>query len=157
MTIPDEDGVIGIRFGSLYTGPVKYINYNLLQAFPEGVNDIVVYSQVILKSIWRIITGKVSLRQSVGGPIKIAQMATQSAEIGLGSFIGFMGILSMSLAILNLLPFPALDGGHLMFLFYETVFRREIPHRVKLALQQAGFFLLLAFMAFIIYNDIANF
>lgn len=157
VTTPDEDRRIGIGIGSEYTGPITHLKYNLLEALREGVEDIVAYSQLILKSIWQIIAGKVSLRESVGGPIKIAQMATQTAEVGIGSFVGFMALLSMSLATLNILPFPALDGGHLMFLLYEAVFRREIPQRVKLALQQAGFFLLLAFMAFIIYNDIANF
>jgi regulator of sigma E protease len=59
--------------------------------------------------------------------------------------------------VLNIIPFPALDGGHIIFLVYEAIFRREIPTKVKLAFQQIGFFLLLAFMAFVIYNDIANF
>ena len=53
--------------------------------------------------------------------------------------------------------FPALDGGHLVFLLYEGIFRREIPTKVKIALQQAGFILLLVFMAFVLYNDIARF
>lgn len=156
-TTPDEDGRIGISIGTEYAGPIIHLEFNLLQAFPEGVKDIVAASQLFMKAIWQIVTGKVPLSESVGGPIKIAQIATQYAEVGIGTFLGFMALLSMSLAILNLLPFPALDGGHLMFLCYEAVFRREIPHRVKLALQQAGFFLLLAFMAFVIYNDIANF
>ena len=157
VTTPDEDGRIGIRIGSDYVGPVTHLKYNVFEAFPEGVKDIAAASQLLLRAIWQIITGKVSLAESVGGPIKIAQIATRTAEVGVGTFLGFMALLSMSLAILNLLPFPALDGGHLMFLLYETIFRREIPHRVKLALQQAGFFLLLAFMAFVLYNDIANF
>jgi len=55
------------------------------------------------------------------------------------------------------LPFPALDGGHLMFLAFEGIFRREIPHKVKIAIQQVGVFLLLVFMAFVLYNDIATF
>lgn len=157
MTTPAEDGRIGISIGSSYTGPVQHEEYSLFEAFPEGIKDITTASSLFMRSIWQIITGRVPLSASVGGPIRIAQIATQSAEVGIGSFLGFMALLSMSLAILNLLPFPALDGGHLMFLAYEAVFRREIPHRVKLALQQAGFFLLLAFMAFVIYNDIANF
>lgn len=157
VTTPDEDGRIGITIGSEYTGPVTHVRYNILEAFPEGIKDLVTYSQLILRSIWLIIAGDVPLGESVGGPIKIAQIATRSAEVGIGNFLGFMALLSMSLAILNILPFPALDGGHLMFLMYEAVFRREIPDRVKLALQQAGFFLLLAFMAFILYNDIVNF
>ncbi|MFQ5798123.1 MAG: RIP metalloprotease RseP [Bacteroidota bacterium] len=157
VTTPGEDGRIGITIGSEYTGPVTHMRYNLLEALPEGAKDIAAASQLFLKAIWQVMTGKVPLSESIGGPIKIAQIATQTAEFGIGSFLGFMALLSMSLAILNILPFPALDGGHLTFLLYEAVFRREIPHRVKLALQQAGFFLLLAFMVFIIYNDIANF
>jgi len=72
-------------------------------------------------------------------------------------FFGFIALLSISLALLNILPFPALDGGHLFFLIFEAVFRREIPTKVKIALQQAGFILLLVFMAFVIYNDVVNF
>ena len=74
---------------------------------------------LFVKQVWQIITGKVAFAQSVGGPIKIAQMATQTAEMGLLTYLGFMALLSMSLAILNFLPFPALDGGHMVFLVYE--------------------------------------
>jgi len=110
-----------------------------------------------LKSIYQIFAGRVSLSKSVAGPIMIAKMATRSAEMGVINFLGFMALLSMNLAILNLLPFPALDGGHAVFLVYEAIFRREIPSRVKIALQQVGFVLLLVFMAFVLYNDIIKF
>jgi len=66
-------------------------------------------------------------------------------------------LLSISLALLNILPFPALDGGHLVFLGYEAVFRKEVPSKVKIVIQQAGFILLLVFMAFVLYNDVVNF
>ncbi len=105
----------------------------------------------------KIVVGEASVQQSFGGPIAIAQLATQSAEYGLIAFLWFMAQLSMSLAILNILPIPALDGGHLVMLVIEKVIRREIPHRVKIAIQQVGFILLLAFMAFVIYNDISRF
>jgi regulator of sigma E protease len=84
-------------------------------------------------------------------------MATQTAELGLVTYLGFIALLSVSLAILNILPFPALDGGHLMFLIYEGIFRREIPVRIKLGLQKAGMILLLAFMAIVVFNDILHF
>jgi regulator of sigma E protease len=87
----------------------------------------------------------------------IAKMATRSAEGGFLNFLGFMAVLSMNLAILNLFPFPALDGGHAIFLIYEGIFRREIPAKVKIAVQQVGFVLLLVFMAFVLYNDIIRF
>jgi regulator of sigma E protease len=84
-------------------------------------------------------------------------MATQTAELGVLTYLGFMALLSMSLAILNFLPFPALDGGHMTFLVYEAIFRREVPTSIRLALQKAGFVLLLIFMVFVLYNDIRHF
>jgi regulator of sigma E protease len=110
-----------------------------------------------LKGIYQIFIGRVSFSKSVAGPVAIAKMATRSAEIGIVHFLGFMALLSMNLAIINLFPFPALDGGHAVFLLYEAVFRREIPARVKIALQQVGFVLILVFMAFVLYNDIVRF
>jgi regulator of sigma E protease len=157
VATPTSDGKIGIAFVLGYTGPVRKTHYSLLGAFPEGIKDIVVYTKLSALQISQIITGKRAFSQSVGGPIKIAQMATQTAELGLMTFLGFMALLSISLAVLNILPFPALDGGHLLFLVYEGIFRREIPVKVKLGLQKAGMVLLLAFMLFVVYNDIRNF
>jgi len=156
-TVPTEDGKIGISYGPRYNGPVTRVQYSIIEAFPQGVKDIVNVSGLFVQQIWHMITGKVSFSQSVGGPIRIAQMATQTAELGIMTYLGFMALLSVSLAILNILPFPALDGGHLMFLVYEGVFRREIPVKVKMGLQKAGMVLLLAFMAFVLYNDIIHF
>lgn len=157
ITTPTEDGRIGIAFGARYTGPVTRLQYSLIEAFPEGIKDIVNATGLFAQQLAQIITGRTAFSQSVGGPIKIAQMATQTAEMGILTYLGFMALLSISLAFLNILPFPALDGGHLLFLVYEGLFRREIPVKIKLGLQKAGFALLLAFMAFVVYNDIMNF
>lgn len=155
--VPSSDGRIGILFGVRYIGRVTQIHYTLLQALPRGVEEIGTVAVLFVKQIWQVITGKTPFSQAVGGPVRIAQIATQSAEMGWAAFLGFMALLSVSLAILNILPFPALDGGHLAFLVYEGVFRREVPVAIKLGLQRAGFFLLLAFMAFVLYNDIVHF
>ena len=150
-------GRIGIIVGSRYIGPSKHIEYSLAEAFGEGIKDIEQSVYLFYLTFSKIFSGKASIKESLGGPVAIAQLATQSAEMGFLTFIWFMAQLSMSLAILNILPIPALDGGHLLMLIYEKVSRREIPHKVKIAIQQAGFILLLAFMAFIIYNDISRF
>jgi len=155
--VPTEDGKIGISYSAAYTGPVTRIHYSLLQALPQGVKDTYRASGLFIQQIAQLIRGKTSFSQSVGGPIRIAQMATQTAELGFLTFIGFMALLSISLAILNILPFPVLDGGHLMFLVFEGIFRREIPVKVKLGIQKAGLVILLAFMAFVLYNDILHF
>lgn len=157
ITVPSDDGRIGIAFGARYIGAVTRVEYTLLEAFPEGVRNIVSASALFIDQIRQLVVGRASFSQSVGGPIRIAQMATQTAELGIVSYLGFMALLSISLAFLNILPIPALDGGHLVFLMYEGLFRREIPVRVKLGIQKVGFALLLAFMAFVLYNDIVNF
>lgn len=156
VTMPNESGRIGIRLGNYYNGPKKFIHYTLLEALGAGLNNVFQSTVMFFKSIGQIIAGRSSIRDNFGGPIAIAKFATQSAESGLTSFLGFLGLLSMSLAILNILPFPALDGGHLILLIYEKIFHREIPHKVKLGIQKAGFILLLLFMIFVIYNDITR-
>jgi regulator of sigma E protease len=155
--VPTAEGKIGVGFTPLYNGPYANVHYSVLAALPEGIKDAWNMSWMNIKSIYQIFVGRVSFSKSVAGPIMIAKMATRSAETGTINFLGFMALLSMNLAILNLFPFPALDGGHAMFLVYEAIFRREIPAKVKIALQQVGFVLLLVFMAFVLYNDIIRF
>ncbi len=154
---PTAEGIIGISIDSRYSGPVQHVRYGLFASLPKGVSDVYEATKLFANSIWRIISGKASLPKSVGGPIKIAQMATRTAEVGIMSFLGFMALLSISLAVMNILPFPALDGGHLVMLIYEAIFRKPIPHKVQQTVQQAGVVLLLTFMAFVIYNDIVGF
>jgi regulator of sigma E protease len=156
-TVPTDDGRIGISLEARYTGPMTRVEYSILGAFPEGVRDIIKVTGLSVQQVWQMVSGKVEFSKNVGGPIKIAQMATQTAELGIVSYLGFMALLSISLAVLNILPFPALDGGHLVFLIYEGIFRREIPVKIKMGLQKAGIVLLLTFMAFVVYNDIVNF
>jgi regulator of sigma E protease len=154
--VPTAEGRIGISLFPAYQGPVDHVRYTILQALPASVKDVGRTSVFLVSSIWQIVVGKASFSKSVGGPVKIAQMANQAAEEGSTSFLTFISLLSLSLAFINILPFPALDGGHLLFVTYEGIFRKEIPAKVKIALQQAGFFLLLAFMAVVLYNDISN-
>jgi regulator of sigma E protease len=154
---PTADGRIGIGFGLRYNGPQRTLQYSLLEAFPQGLKECLSASTLFVRQVWQIIIGEVAFAQSVGGPIRIAQLATQTAEAGIIMYLNFMALLSISLAILNFLPFPVLDGGHMVFLVYEAIFRKEVPLKVRLGLQRAGLVLLLAFMAFVLYNDIRHF
>jgi regulator of sigma E protease len=104
----------------------------------------------------KVISGNIEFGKAFGGPIKIAQFAAQSADSGIFSFLKFLALLSLSLAIINIMPFPVLDGGHLVIIIIESIFKREIPVKVKVAIQNVGFVLLLLLMAFILYNDILN-
>ncbi len=155
--VPSDKGLIGISFGLRYNGPIKKTEYTLLEALPEGVKSIRNVIGLTAQGIAGIISGKTPFSQSVAGPIKIAQLASQTAELGIITYLSFMAFLSISLAILNILPIPALDGGHLVFLIVEGIIGRELPVKLKLIIQRAGFVLLLAFMAFAVYNDIRNF
>ncbi|MCL5021467.1 MAG: RIP metalloprotease RseP [Bacteroidetes bacterium] len=154
---PDSKGMIGIGIVTQYTGPTKRFKYNVFTAIAAGFDQTIGATRLLVESLVHIVTGKIPISKALGGPIRIAQLATQSAEMGLVSFLGFMALLSIDLAVLNILPIPALDGGHLAFLIYESIFRREVPTKVKLFAQQVGFALLLLFMAFVIYNDIVHF
>ncbi|HEX3074985.1 MAG TPA: site-2 protease family protein, partial [Ignavibacteriales bacterium] len=78
------------------------------------------------------------------------------ADVGASSFILFLAMLSLSLAIINILPFPVLDGGHFVIILLEGIIRREIPIKIKLAIQNTGFVILLILMAFVIYSDIIS-
>jgi regulator of sigma E protease len=155
--IPTAQGRIGIGFDPLFGLSVRRVEYSFFEALPQAVMDVVNYTALTVEQIWNVVTRKTEFSQSVGGPIRIAQMATQTAELGILPFLWFMAVLSISLAFLNILPFPALDGGHILILLIEGVMGRELPVKVKLGIQRAGFFLLIAFMVFVLYNDIMKF
>ncbi len=105
------------------------------------------------KSLAMIITGKASLKD-VGGPILIAQLAGQSAQSGFSTLLGFLAIISVNLAFINILPIPALDGGHITIVLIEAALRRSLSIRARMVIQQLGVVLLLTLIAVIFYNDI---
>lgn len=109
----------------------------------------------IVQSLAQLVTGDVSVRQNLGGPVAIAS-ATKSFtdRAGFEGFLLITAMLSITLAIMNILPIPVLDGGHLVFLVYEGITRREPSPKVRMILQQIGFVLLIALMIFATFNDI---
>lgn len=111
--------------------------------------------QTLLMSVLKMIQGKIS-SQDIGGPILIAQAAGQQARMGLEYFLHFMAVISINLGILNLLPIPILDGGHLLFIGVEAIMRRPLALRHREIAQQIGLVILIGLMAFAFYNDIAR-
>lgn len=103
-------------------------------------------------ALWKIITGKMS-RKNVGGPLSIFQAAGITAKQGTGSFSFFVAYISLSLAIINLLPIPILDGGHIIFSLIEVVTRRKLSLKFVENAQKVGFAILIALMVFAFYND----
>ncbi|HZP13519.1 MAG TPA: site-2 protease family protein, partial [Nevskiaceae bacterium] len=106
-----------------------------------------------LKLLYRMVLGDVSIK-NVSGPIQIAQYAGYSASIGLASFLGFLAVISVSLGVLNLLPVPVLDGGHLLFYVVEMVKGSPLSERAQAIGQRIGLTLLVALMGLAFYNDI---
>jgi regulator of sigma E protease len=154
---PSIEGKIGIALRDNYVGPIEYKKYSLPAAVAAGVDDVIQYVVVTFEYMKRVFVGQLEVGQAFGGPIKIAQIAAESADMGVIPYLRFLAALSLSLAILNILPFPVLDGGHFVIILIEGILRREISLKVKIAIQNAGFIILLLLMAFIIYNDILNF
>ena len=105
-----------------------------------------------------MVSGDASLRENLGGPIAIYQMTQQAtSSAGWRGFWRLTALLSITLAIMNMLPIPVLDGGHLMFLIYEFVSRREPSVKVRIALQQLGLVFMLLLIIFVSINDISRF
>ena len=106
------------------------------------------------EAIYHMVSGRESVKEGLAGPVGIARMVGEAARLGMTPLFGFIGLLSLQLAFLNLLPIPALDGGHIALLLTEGVLRRPLSLKAKLVFQQIGMVLLLALMAFIVFNDI---
>lgn len=112
---------------------------------------IVMTVMVVVKLFTRVVPAK-----TLGGPILIAQMAGEQARLGLGQFANFLGLLSVNLGILNLLPVPVLDGGHILFYTIEAVRGRPLSEKARGIAQQVGLALLLMLMLLVFYNDLAR-
>ena len=153
---PGNDGKIGAMIGDIFTGPSEFKTYGFFTSIYMGYTDIVKMTNLTFNMIGKVFKGEIAFGKAFGGPIKIAQVATSSAGRGIGSFLYFLALLSLSLAIINIMPFPVLDGGHLIIIFIEGIMKKEIPIKVKIGIQNAGFVILLLLMAFIIYNDILS-
>jgi len=150
--IDDEIVVVGM----IGIGPV-------VTTRPAGFGEAVVsgftltgqWFMLTFRSLAMIISGKASIKD-IGGPIMIAQMAGQYAQTGFSNLLGLLAIISVNLALINILPVPALDGGHLAIILVESAMRRPLSMRVRMVVQQLGVMLLLALIAVIIFNDITR-
>ncbi|MBL0165806.1 MAG: RIP metalloprotease RseP [Propionivibrio sp.] len=129
------------------------VRYGLISALGKAIYETWDKSVFSLVMIGKMITGEVSWR-NISGPVTIADYAGQSAKLGMGYYLKFLALVSISLAVLNLLPIPILDGGHLLYYVVEIIKRGPLSERSMEIGQQIGLALMLMLMAFAFYNDI---
>ena len=129
------------------------VRYGPLEAFPVALGKTWEMSVLTLRTLWKMITGRASV-ENLSGPISIAQYAGQSAVIGLAAFLGFLAIVSVSLGVLNLLPIPMLDGGHLAYYLIEWVTGRPVSEQVQITGQYVGLVALFGLISLGFVNDI---
>ena len=149
-------GVLGVQsIPGKINIPADYkqtIQYNPAEAFGMAVDKTGQISSMILNSIVKMVRGLIGL-DNLSGPITIAKVAGQSAEMGWQTFISFMALMSVSLGILNLLPIPMLDGGHLIYYFIELIRGKPVSEQIQLVGLKIGMVLLGSMMLLALFND----
>ncbi|VFR48694.1 Membrane-associated zinc metalloprotease [plant metagenome] len=146
-------GRIAVQLGA--DVPMVEVRYGLGESLALGVTRTVDTAWFSLKMMGRMLTGDVSWR-NVSGPVTIADYAGQTARIGLGAYVAFLALVSVSLGVLNLLPIPMLDGGHLLYYFVEII-KGSPPSTRWLELgQRAGFAILAGLMSLALFNDVVR-
>lgn len=152
----DMQGKLGVYFSSKYVGKTSTISYGFFGSLSQSFSDIGNVISLTYAMLRKVVSGDVEFGKVFGGPLKIAEMAGDTANMGIGYFLKFIASLSLSLALINIMPFPVLDGGHFVMILIEGIIRRELPIKIKIAIQNVGFIILMILMAFIIYSDAIN-
>ncbi|MCD6570858.1 MAG: RIP metalloprotease RseP [Deltaproteobacteria bacterium] len=127
-------------------GPIGGIQYGLTQTYKV--------IEITCIALWKILNGTINIKESIGGPIMIAQVSGQTFKAGLLPFFSMIAFISINLALINLLPIPILDGGHLLLFLIEGITGKPIEGKPREIAQQIGLFVLILLMVFAFYNDI---
>ena len=145
-----EQGFVGIA------APLVRVRHGPLEAVGAGVAETFATSRLMLDHLGKLLFGQLSPR-NLGGPVTIAKVAGDSAQVGWTAYLGILALLSISLGLLNLLPIPLLDGGHVVYCLAEIVMRRPVPERVQTLGASLGVVLLGGLMALVFVNDFLRF
>lgn len=136
---------------------MENVRYGLFESFGMGFKKLIDLTAITYRALWSIITGRLSLKESMTGPIGIFIITGKAAQMGFIYLVHLMGLLSASLAIFNLLPLPVLDGGHILFLIIEKIRGKPLSIRSQEVISNAGVAFLILLTVFIFYSDIVKF
>ncbi len=155
-----DDGIGGSHragmIGVLPSGELVKVVYGPLGAAWHALEHAWDITDMTCTAFWRMITGKLSIRESIAGPLGIFFVTSEAAQMGIAVLMHLIALLSLSLAIFNVLPLPVLDGGHLLLLAIERVRGRPLSANVEMVLTNIGMTMLLSLALFVTYNDIAR-
>ncbi len=146
--------MVGIKLGA-YNNEINHVKLGPAKAIYYAGHEVYYVSISSLKYLGAMIFGKADASQ-LGGPIRIAKISGQVAEFGILAFISMMAYISISLGLVNLFPIPMLDGGHLMFYFFEKILGRPLSQKTQEGFFRIGLFLLLSLMFFTTFNDLKD-
>lgn len=138
---------------------IQHVDYSFGEAIPVGISFAFRRGVVeTVKGLVALVTGNVDASKSMSGPIKISKVLASGFKTEGWSFFWFLcGFLSMVLAVMNLLPIPVLDGGHVLFLIIESIIGRDIPEKIKEWAMNIGFVLIILLMGYVLLNDVLNY
>ena len=146
-----KQGFIGIAA----KGDIARVKYGIDEIIPFAINETIFAAKLIVLSLQKIIIGILPIDQ-LGGPIAIVQAISQAQEAGFIALLGLSALISINLGILNLLPIPALDGGHIIFTLYEWITKKPLNENILYKLTILGWIILFGLMALGLYNDIGR-
>jgi len=153
---PDgQEREVGRIQAGIATKAVRFEPYNPVLALGHGTAKTWDMTVLTVKGLWKLVSRQID-SSNIGGPIQIATEAGRQAKDGMASLALFTAIISVNLAVLNLLPVPMLDGGHLLFFVIEGVLGRPLSLRKREVAQQVGFVLLMLLMVYALYNDLVR-
>lgn len=164
--VPLKEKEVSDAFGRKKTVPIigisaseqiKIVQYNFFTAFFKGVEATFRTAFFIIKGFVFMILGIVPFKEAVAGPLGIFYITSQALKIGIIAILNLMAVLNVSLTIVNLIPLPLLDGGHLFLFLIEKIRKRQISERTEDFITQLGFIFILFLIIFVFYNDVVRF
>ena len=152
--LKDGKGIIGVGLDQLDT-----VRYSFFKSIWEGLKHTAILLWLIIVAFFGLIKNLImgaGAGDAVGGPIRIAQMTGEVARFGIVNLLNFTAILSLNLAVINFLPFPALDGGRILFLIIEKIKGKPVKREIEAIIHNIGFLILIALIVLVTYKDIAR-